>query len=160
LELDTLNALASLKFQGFETLKILQIVSASSNEGFSTPSTEFVDSPVKVTITPKTNASKILLLVSGTAGSGSTGAYFTIVRNEITNMGDSAGLLALARSNPVESIFMMAYDSPATIAPVTYNVKIKCDGGTGTAFPTTALPPLSGQPPSTKGYIFAIEIAP
>jgi hypothetical protein len=152
LELETINALSSLKFAGFETLKILQVVSGESRVGFTTTSSAFVDTPVTVTITPKMSTSKILLFVFGSAGSGSSGAYYTISRDDF-NLGNANGLIALAGGNPVAPISMMSYDAPDTLKTIRYTVKIRCDFGSGTSFPTTALPDQS-----THGTIFAIEL--
>ncbi len=151
-----INAQTSMKFGGFETLKIMQIKVGVSNTPIAITGTAFRDSNISVSITPKLTSSKILVFCFGTAHIDSAGehAFFTLARNA-TNIGDPSFGLASILTGGTDTISMMAYDSPATISAVTYKAQMR---STGQAL-SVRMPYNTGGLGTPRSTIIAIEIA-
>jgi hypothetical protein len=123
---------------------VLQALSATKTDTFTTVSTSWVDiTGLSVSITPTSATSKILIFASLQISNAtvSQGTYFRFVRDstpinigdaigsrsQVTNMsqeGSSAGRFI----TPMNSIFL---DSPATTSATTYKLQTNClDAGT------------------------------
>jgi len=118
--------------------KILQVVSTTKTDQFSTTSTSFVDVPgVSVSITPTSATSKVFVLVTGTTLNGATNQLnpFNIVRdstaiaqstgstnNQTTFNGSGSG-----GNLPFIAMFL---DSPATTSATTYKLEVRASANT------------------------------
>jgi hypothetical protein len=153
---NVINAMNSLKFAGLETMKILQIQSGTSNAAMAVTGTTFRNSNIAVSITPKLANSKILVFCFGTGHMDSAGehGFFTLARNT-TNIGDPVTGLASIVSGQTDTIAMMAIDSPATTAAVTYRVQMR---STGSAL-SVRMPYNTANAGTARNTIIAIEIA-
>jgi anionic cell wall polymer biosynthesis LytR-Cps2A-Psr (LCP) family protein len=121
------------------TGKILQVVSATKTDQFSTTSTSFVDVPgVSVSITPTSATSKVFVTVTGITYNGTTNQLnaFNIVRdslviaqstgstnNQTTFNGTGGG----AGNFPFIAMYL---DSPATTLATTYKLQVRATAGT------------------------------
>jgi hypothetical protein len=110
--------------------KVLQVVSATKDDSFSTTSTSFVSTSFSVSITPSSASNKILLQLCGqfdtdTVASGN-GLHATIVRGA-TDIGTAAGIYSLrtiTARNLITGV-LIAYDSPNTTSSTTYTLHIR-----------------------------------
>jgi len=125
--------------------KVLQVVSTTKTDTFSTTSSTFADvTGLSLSITPASASNKIFLVASLVAGqNGLNAAYFQFAGgNAGTFVGDSAASRVLAatsfgildspgyfRNNMV----MNFLDSPATTSAITYKVQTRVGSG-GTVF--------------------------
>jgi hypothetical protein len=120
--------------------KVLQVVSATKTDTFSTSSTSYVDiTGMSLSITPSYTTSKILLLTTMTFG-GSTGdtSRFQFVRNSTAvGIGDAAGSRVRASSgqrshaeNRVGPAVMSFVDAPSTTSAITYKIQASIEAGT------------------------------
>jgi hypothetical protein len=105
---------------------------------FSTASTSYVDiTDFDVTITPSSNTSKVLLIVTGALGHSGTDvnqARVQFVRGS-TVIGNTADDLFYVKFGTLstflsENIATCLLDSPATDSPVTYKVQLRATAGT------------------------------
>jgi|14_taG_2_1085336.scaffolds.fasta_scaffold02765_2 type IV secretory pathway VirJ component len=117
--------------------KVLQVVSATKADTFSTTSTSFTDiTGLSASITPSSTSSKILVLVS-------TNASNTTVRESMAMrmmrdstaiyIGDSgtqvSARLRKETTNATANISMNHLDSPSSTSSLTYKVQILTDVG-------------------------------
>jgi hypothetical protein len=122
---------------------VLQVVQTTKTNVFSSTSTSFTDiTGLSVSITPTSASSKIMVLVSLTAGSTPVNNLFDfILRRNSTNIyvGDTrAGYTAVSigggrgiyDTNGANTFAMNFLDSPATTSATTYSVQGRCEGGT------------------------------
>jgi len=124
---------------------VLQVVSATKLNSFSTSSTSLVDvTDLTVSITPKFSTSKILVLMNvkgtssnGTAGSSDSGV--TLVRGTTpiavgtsgTNSNFTGQLSGRNLNNLISFSSTISYlDSPATTSATTYKVQARAAAGT------------------------------
>jgi hypothetical protein len=124
----------------WNTGSILQIVSTTKTDTFSTTSTSFADiTGLSVSITPKFSTSKIFVtLFFGTLCQGSAGEQGSInlVRNSTAiaqpDSGSLAGSLQFYTPSPFEPVngSISFLDSPATTSSTTYKAQIKTTGNT------------------------------
>lgn len=122
--------------------KVLQVVSTTKTDTFSTTSTTFADvTGLSVSITPTSNASKILVLfnLSGTQDVGSQLAQARLLRGSTAiSVGDAAGSRAQSTGDPLSVANVVVgttvagsyLDSPATTSSTTYKFQVKTSGGT------------------------------
>jgi len=115
--------------------KILQVVSTTKSDTFSTSSTDFVDvTGLSVSITPLSTSNKILILVNltGDGTASETRAVYRLVRGStVIALGDTAGsrprgfggIYRPSDTNTVESISAAYLDSPASTSEQTYKVQ-------------------------------------
>jgi len=119
--------------------KVLQVVSVTKTDTFSTPSASFVDiTGLSVSITPTSTSSKILIIFSLPASSSSSaGWYCNLVRNS-TNIvvGDAAGSRVQTTVSsyiaPTSQSFSMSsqyLDSPSTTSATTYKLQLRAQSG-------------------------------
>lgn len=121
---------------------ILQVVSTTKTDVFTTTSTSFLDvTGLSVTITPQFNTSKILLLGAikfGFTGGASATHIRTMRDSTAIFVGDAAGSRSLdsgyvrdTYESPHGAIVFL--DSPATTSATTYKIQIKSYDVTRTA---------------------------
>jgi hypothetical protein len=120
---------------------VLQVVSATKVDAFSTTSSTFVDVPdLSVTITPKNINSKILITIDVSTGSSQDGDVILNLNRGSTaiaqpNFGNNP---SSAYSRPRDSLDVLYQgitflDSPATVSSITYKVQMRILGS-GTRF--------------------------
>jgi hypothetical protein len=116
--------------------KVLQVVSTTKTDTFSSSSTSFIDiTGYSVSITPTNSSSKILIIGVLTASAGlqaNITGYAQLVRNS-TAIGN--GTNGLATQNAGEQDFTTQWnynylDSPSTTSATTYKIQFKGDGQT------------------------------
>ena len=123
--------------------KVLQVVSVTKTDIFTTTSTSFVDiTGFTASITPSATNSKILVTVHLAVGnaSNSIAQIYTIVRDSTDiAIGDSAGsrtrctLFERAGNYTYPASHSVTHlDAPSTTSPTVYKMKMKTNGGTGT----------------------------
>ena len=130
--------------------RVLQVVSTTKTDTFTTTSTTFVDiTGLSVTITPSATSSKILVIATVPMAGTSAAATYPGVRlvrdSTAICVGDAAGLrtqatygtLAPAGSTMNNIVTFLGgghfLDSPSTTSATTYKVQMRTDGGgTGT----------------------------
>ena len=120
---------------------ILQVVSTTKTDVFSTTSTSYTDvTGLSASITPRSTSSKILVTATVLVGAtSSVGAFATITdgSNNQLIVPDSPSIRepAFIRYNPDTNGFLPAtislLHSPSTTSSVTYKVRFKVTGGTG-----------------------------
>ena len=118
--------------------KILQVVSATKTDTFTTSSTSYVDvTGLSVSITPSTTSSKILVMVSMNTSSEdatTTNTMIQLVRDSTAiSIGDSAGSriqssffgnsAPAGELNQTRSVSLTHLDSPNTTSATTYKVQ-------------------------------------
>ena len=117
--------------------KVLQVVSTTKTDTFSTTSTSYVDiTGMSVTITPTSASSKILVLVNMVGGSGPTATAlctFRMVRGATAvGVGASAagytqasvgGIRSPDDANSSWAVNCSVLDAPATTSATTYKVQ-------------------------------------
>lgn len=139
-----------LKSQGSVTMptgSVLQVVSVTKTNTFTTTSTSFVDvTGLSVSITPSSTSSKILVLSDVfLSNSGSTGRTYIKAMRDSTSIavGASASSRELCSSyfygttNETggydgEKSAMTYLDSPSSTSALTYKMQIKARSGTAT----------------------------
>lgn len=118
------------------TGSVLQVVSTTKTDTFSTASTSFIDiTGFNVSITPTSSSSKILIvgtLTSSAGLQGSISGYAQLVRNS-TAVGNGSG--GLGTNNSADAAFTTSWpfvylDSPATTSATTYKIQVRGDGAT------------------------------
>jgi hypothetical protein len=115
--------------------KVLQVVSNTTTTVASTTSStyEHATNCPTLNITPAASSSKILLIASiGAVETNGTG-YFTMFRDS-TNIGDSGE--GFGYIQPDNTTYLggghHVLDEPSTSSQITYQIRIKCSGGTFT----------------------------
>jgi hypothetical protein len=135
--------LSNASTAGFPAGSVLQVVSVTKTDFFSTTSSSFIDvTGVSATITPSSASSKVLVMVSGGAGAGGSPnqfGYGVILRDSTQiAIGDSRGSATrcsfdLARGSDGGTEFdsnakhfaINFLDSPSTTSAVTYKLQVK-----------------------------------
>lgn len=119
--------------------KVLQVVSTTKNDTFTTTSTTFTDlTGLSASITPTSTTSKILVFVDTNYGSSGTSgiSVFNLLRNS-TNISQPATSLTWSGTaniylNVGDSCAPLGFhflDSPATTSSTTYKVQVKINTG-------------------------------
>lgn len=122
--------------------KILQVVSATKRDVFTTTSTSFTDVPgLFVTLTPSSSTSKILIMASVVAGIAPP-QYLGFLRLErdddpLIAAGDAAGsrirvstvVRSVSDANHVLAQPIHLLDAPGVTRPVTYKITARVEGG-------------------------------
>lgn len=121
--------------------RILQVVSATKTDTFTTTSSSYTDiTGLSVSITPTSATNKILVAfsVNGAGVSGQSQAPVQLVRDSTAiAIGDAAGsriratvsLNAFAETNAISNGSMNFLDSPATTSATTYKLQIRSFSG-------------------------------
>ena len=110
--------------------KVLQVVTSTPTDIFSTTSTSLVDTPYSITITPTATNSKMIVEFSGNWGKDSISG-----RTQMTVLGNSAGSFNAIKtssyaswsttSNTNMDIIRVVEDSVGTTNPVTYKLQTR-----------------------------------
>ena len=111
--------------------RVLQVVSTTKTDSFSTTSSSFVDvTGLSVSITPSATTSKVLIIASGqgsTDGSGASGMRLLRGATDIC-IGDTAGNRARITNAATSDAFggwaLQFLDSPSTTSATTYKIQI------------------------------------
>jgi len=122
--------------------KVLQVVSVTKVNAFTTSSTSFVDvTGLTVSITPSATSSKILIMSTFQASNfGASFDFFNLVRNSTAiaqGTGASNNMTAAAyaghtsNSNGIYQVAITNLDSPATTSATTYKIQMAVNTGTG-----------------------------
>jgi hypothetical protein len=148
---------------------VLQVVSTTKTDTFSTSSTSFVDiTGLSVSITPISSSNKVFVTVdvTGQGQAGTSIAAFRLVRDSTVidaGAAASARTLGFAAALPVDNNCSITQganflDSPSSTSSVTYKVQVTVRGGTAYVNRTTA----DGDDPAivrTASTITVMEIA-
>jgi len=117
---------------------IIQVVETRLTSQFSTTNGGYVETGLRLSITPTDNNNKIALLATFSLYISSAFLYCTIERNHsgisATNLETSsgAGLCQLhAGGNEGDPSCISILDDPTTTNEITYNVQMKVQSGTG-----------------------------
>ena len=115
---------------------VLQVLSTTKTDTFSTTSTSFTDiTGLSISITPSSATSKILVMASlcGGVNGGTNAAQYRLVRGSTAiAVADAAGSRTQSTSalnyqidaNRIDSYTFQTLDSPATTSATTYKVQI------------------------------------
>jgi len=113
---------------------IIQIVSATKTDTFTTSTLSYVDvTGLSVTITPSSSSSKIWLIGSMNASNTSNNVAFRFVRDSTAiALGDAAGSrprgttcsLRTGDSGAIKSYNMNFVDSPSSTSAITYKIQV------------------------------------
>jgi len=119
---------------------VLQVVSTTKTDTFSTTSTSYVDiTGLSVSITPTSTSSKIFILVS-ISGSETAGFGYQLVKNSTPicigapgggSRKQSSGEISVRDSNGINNGSITYLDSPATTSATTYKVQMYTPSSTG-----------------------------
>jgi hypothetical protein len=114
---------------------ILQVVSTTKTDSFSTPSTSYVDvTGLSVTITPSSTSSKILIMADYMTGHSSTGGS-TILSQLVRGGSQIGGNIASNQSNDsardTNFIGINYLDSPASTSTLTYQIQVRVTSNIG-----------------------------
>ena len=124
---------------------VLQVVSTTKTDQFTTTSTSFTDvTGLSVSITPTTSSSKILVIANPNISGGNIQVSARLVRDSTAlAIGNAAGnrttatvaMVGNASSNdntgmPM-SLAINFLDSPSTTSATTYKIQIRVNGATG-----------------------------
>jgi hypothetical protein len=121
--------------------KVLQVVSTTKTDTFSTTSTSFTDiTGLSASITPSATSSKILILVEAGVSHGDASRYmtFNIVRGS-TNISQPSTLSGIgygtrtvyhSAADEMLTLSIHYLDSPSTTSATTYKVQCYTNGGT------------------------------
>ena len=122
---------------------VLQVVSTTKTDTFTTTSTSFTDiTGLSVSITPSSTSSKVLLVVNlfGDNSTAGQAGFVQLVRDSTAvGVGDAAGsrtrattaLSSYAGPNTIYASGANFLDSPSTTSATTYKVQVRVTGGTG-----------------------------
>jgi hypothetical protein len=110
---------------------VVQVVQGVKSDFTATNSLTFVDSGLEVTITPKSNSSKILISYAANIGTHTSHAFLRLVRNGTPiAIGNAAGTRVQCthyvrhhNDQSLESYCMEFLDSPSTTSAVTYKLQ-------------------------------------
>ncbi len=140
---------------------VLQVVSATKTDTFSTTSATFVDvTGMSVTITPRSTSSTILVNFSVNRGASAAAiSGFQILRGATAIcIGDAAGSRTRSTTggysgsgdavSTLVTSSMIFLDSPATTSATTYKIQVKSDGSGSTIYTNRA-----GGEPDTAAYV-------
>ena len=124
--------------------KVLQVVSTTKTDTFSSSSTSYTDvTGLSVSITPSSTSNKILILVNFNASVTATDIFhaYQILRGATAiNIGDTAGsrtvasvgtalLTATGSNNLIDNFSINFLDSPSTSSATTYKLQGKVQSG-------------------------------
>jgi len=122
--------------------KVLQVVSTTKTDTFSTSSTSYTDvTSLSASITPSSASSKILVIVNvlGSQDVNGNRIFMKLLRDSTSIcIGDSAGSRDRVSfgSSSYETVFMTTWsqnylDSPSTTSATTYKIQMRVSGTTG-----------------------------
>jgi hypothetical protein len=120
--------------------KVLQVVSTTKTDTFSTASTTFVDvTGLSATITPTSTSSQILVFVASNYGTSTTSVFgiFNLLRGS-TNISqpstaptyNGTTISYTSVGDVINNWSMLFLDSPATTSATTYKIQGRASSGT------------------------------
>lgn len=111
--------------------KILQVVSATTNQSTVSSSTTFVDTNLSVNITPSSTSSRILIMVMQAAmkssGNSASALFLRIMRDSSSIVSERFIFYTAAATNFFGLVPMTWVDSPSTTSQITYKTQF-CNG--------------------------------
>ena len=115
--------------------RVLQVVAGTTTTVTTTTSATYVDTTLTATITPQSNTSKILVLVTQTflPDVANTDMSIQVVRGA-TSISAVAGVGYSSASLVVANFANNVLDSPATTSATTYKTQFKRNSGTGVLY--------------------------
>ena len=149
---------------------IIQVVSATKTDDFSTSSTSFVAiTGLSVSITPTSTSNKILVYFSvdgSNTSSGAASAIAAIFKDGSNYLGSDIGnrprgwqLANYGDKNTGENISFQFLDSPSTTSQITYDVRIKAQAQTATVNMSGSDNNVSDYGYRSASVITAMEVA-
>jgi hypothetical protein len=120
--------------------RVLQVVSTTKSDTFSTSSTSFTDvTGLSVSITPSSSSSLVLVLASATMGVQNFLNSLALVRDSTQIfLGDAASNRVRAwavtnsgNTNDYNNFAAVFLDNPATTSATTYKIQMRVSSGTG-----------------------------
>ena len=123
--------------------RILQVVSTTKTDSFSTTSTSFVDvTGLSASITPTSATSKVLVMLTAVVANSTGGSVRLNLVRDSTNIAQSTGsgsvdqTLAIRTdsANGADSAAVNYLDSPATTSATTYKVQIASVSGASSSY--------------------------
>tara|TARA_Y100000114_G_C11673608_1_gene285034 strand:- start:247 stop:753 length:507 start_codon:yes stop_codon:yes gene_type:complete len=128
---------------GISLGKVLQVVSTTKTDPFSTASSSFVDvTGLNVSITPSSSSSKIFVSVTACGNTNGSKGYGRILRGSTAiAIGDADGskvqatfdMNNAASGNRGQSYVGSILDSPSTTSAITYKLQLRHENGAGNA---------------------------
>ena len=116
---------------------IIQIVQNTHNTESSTSSSSYVASGLTLNITPKFSTSKVLVCFNLPLQSGGHNLRAAVGLHRGGSqiyLAQRESLFNNSSSNSSETVSGMFLDSPATTSAVTYDVRVRVSGGSGTFY--------------------------
>ena len=116
---------------------IVQVVQGTTNSESSTSSTSYVTSGLSLNITPKSTSSKILVCFNLPLQSGAHNLRAAVGLHRGGSqiyLAQREALFNNSSSNNSETVSGMFLDSPATTSTLTYDVRVRVSGGSGTFY--------------------------
>ncbi len=132
---------------------IVQVVQGTTNSESSTSSGNYVTSGLSLNITPKSTSSKILVCFNLPLQSGGHNLRAAVGLHRGGSqiyLAQRESLFNNSSSNNSETVSGMFLDSPATTSAVTYDVRVRVSGGSGTFYWAVS---------STVGTLTAMEVS-
>ena len=132
---------------------IIQIVQNTHNTESSTSSSSYVASGLTLNITPKFSTSKVLVCFNLPLQSGGHNLRAAVGLHRGGSqiyLAQREALFNNSSSNSSETVSGMFLDSPATTSAVTYDVRVRVSGGSGTFYWAVS---------STVGTLTAMEVS-
>ena len=132
---------------------IIQIVQNTHNTESSTSSSSYVASGLTLNITPKFSTSKVLVCFNLPLQSGGHNLRAAVGLHRGGSqiyLAQRESLFNNSSSNSSETVSGMFLDSPATTSAVTYDVRVRVSGGSGTFYWAVS---------STVGTLTAMEVS-
>jgi hypothetical protein len=115
--------------------RILQVVTTTKTDTFTTASATFVDvTDLSVTITPQSTTNKILVFATVSANADSANIYSLNLLRGATNIaqpgaGANKATIQGIQQTAQQTETIIFLDSPASIAAQTYKIQAKTNGG-------------------------------
>ena len=116
---------------------IVQVVQGTTNSESSTSSGNYVTSGLSLNITPKSTSSKILVCFNLPLQSGAHNLRAAVGLHRGGSqiyLAQREALFNNSSSNNSETASGMFLDSPATTSTLTYDVRVRVSGGSGTFY--------------------------
>lgn len=115
---------------------ILQVVSTTKTDTFSTTSTSYVDiTGFSLTITPSSSANKVLVMANPSLGASTGNEISLVIDRDGTDISVSStsntGVTFPRSEFGIDEASILFLDSPASAAAVTYKLQMKVSTGTG-----------------------------
>ena len=132
---------------------IVQIVHDTTSSESSTSSSSYVTSGLSLNITPTSASSKILVCFNLPLQSGAHNLRAAVGLHRGGSqiyLAQRESLFNNSSSNSSETVSGMFLDSPATTSAVTYDVRVRVSGGSGTFYWAVS---------STVGTLTAMEVS-